>query len=121
MKLVITGSLPSLNEYIQAERSNRYAAAQLKRTATDLVAFSCRQQKMSCVTAPVVVSVHWVMANKRKDIDNVAFAVKFILDGLVAAGILYDDSQEWVKGLRHRFSIEPSSPRVEVVLTQVPS
>jgi Holliday junction resolvase RusA-like endonuclease len=114
MKLVLLGELPSLNEYIQAERGNKFAAAKMKKLATESVAWECRTQKLECVTHPAIIKIKWYMKNKKKDIDNVSHAVKYILDGLVVAGILYNDNQEWVKGLQHEFHIDKKNPRIEV-------
>lgn len=116
MKLLLDWELPGLNEYIAAIARNRYAGGAIKREQTELVMWACRGQQLEVRTKPVFISFHWYMKNKKKDIDNVAFAKKFILDGLVVAGILYDDSQEWVKGFEDHFSIDPKRPRVEVVL-----
>ncbi len=41
-KVVIKGELPSLNEYIKAERANRYAAAKLKKRYTALCSVYAR-------------------------------------------------------------------------------
>lgn len=119
MKLIINGELPSLNEYIRAERSNRYAASKIKKDATELVYWSCREQKLSCCTKPVKITFHWYMKNKRKDLDNVAFAKKFVNDGLVKAGILFDDSQKWVVGFEDKFSIDSKNPRTEIDLKNI--
>lgn len=41
--LVIPGTLPGLNEYIAAERTNRYKAAAMKREAESLVLWAAKQ------------------------------------------------------------------------------
>lgn len=52
--------------------------------------------------------------------DNIAFAHKFILDGLVDAGVLKGDSRKFVIGLEDDFSeIDPDNPRVEVTIYEV--
>jgi len=45
MKLVIPGELTDLNTYINAERSNRYAGAKIKREMTDYVAWIAKEIK----------------------------------------------------------------------------
>ena len=116
MKLVIPGELPSLNEYIRAERSIRYAASELKRTATARVAWEARAQGLAPVTGPVQVHYHWFLPNRRKDLDNVRFAAKFINDGLVEAGVLPDDSMRYIQGLSDAFDVDRENPRIEVEL-----
>lgn len=112
--LTIPGELTSLNEYISALNRNRFVGAKIKKEETERVFWHCREQKLSLIGRPVTISFHWYMKNKKKDLDNVAFAKKFILDGLVEAGILFNDTQEWVKGFEDRFSIDNTDPRVEV-------
>ncbi|TAR65286.1 hypothetical protein BV242_07965, partial [Lactiplantibacillus plantarum] len=48
-KVVIKGELPSLNEYIKAERANRYAAAKLKKRYTALCSVYARASRNSGV------------------------------------------------------------------------
>ena len=49
------------------------------------------------------------------DCDNVAFAKKYILDGLKEAKIIPDDSRKYVAGLGGDFfEIDKNNPRVEV-------
>ena len=50
----------------------------------------------------------------RRDADNVGFARKFVLDGLVAAGVIKDDSRRYVLSCPDRVATDRSRPRVEV-------
>jgi Holliday junction resolvase RusA-like endonuclease len=45
-------------------------------------------------------------------------AQKFILDGLVRAGIIKDDSQKYINSITHRFEVDKRNPRVEVTLEE---
>lgn len=47
--------------------------------------------------------------NKRRDLDNVCFAKKFILDSMVKTGKLKDDNRNFVKGFRDDFEYGKSS------------
>lgn len=117
MKLIIPGELPSLNEYIRAERSLRYAASEMKRDATQRVAWEVQAQGLGPVGGAVHVHYHWFLPNRRKDLDNVRFAAKFINDGLVMAGVLPDDSMHYIRGLSDAFDVDREQPRIEVELT----
>ena len=109
--LIIKEALPSLNEYIQVERSNRFAAAKLKKEATELVAWSAKS--LAKITEPAHYHFHWFVKDKRKDPDNIAFACKFIFDGLQLVGKLKNDSFIWVLSIHHDFDID-TNQRVEV-------
>ena len=88
MKLIVQGELVDLNSYIAAERSNRYAGAKIKREMTDYITLLAKRLKIENrpLRAPVLITYHWYCKDKRKDKDNIAFAKKFIQDGLVNAG-----------------------------------
>ena len=114
MKFVIEGELPSLNEYILTERGNKYAAARIKKEWTEAVAWQTKG--LPRIEKPVMVKCSWYVKDRRKDSDNIAFAAKFLLDGLVLAGVLPDDGYEWIRGIGHWFSVDKERPRVEVEL-----
>ncbi len=87
----IAGSLPGLNEYTAACRTNPHAGAKLKRGAQMVVAAYARCKKPPVFDGPVFITFAWHEPNRRRDADNVAFAKKFILDALVGLGVLPDD------------------------------
>ena len=104
MKLVIWHKFPSLNEYIAAERTNRYKAAKLKKEITDLVALACKSQKIPKYQRARFRFV-WICKNKKMDPDNVAYNCKGVFDGMVHAGVLPNDGWDNVKGIVHDFEI----------------
>ena len=112
--LTILGRFPSLNEYVNACRRNRYTANRMKKQETSRAAQAARG--VSPFHEPVVVEFLWVEPNKRRDLDNVAFAKKFILDGLVHAGVIADDNAKHVVGLSDTFAYDNKNPRVEVTI-----
>ena len=102
MKILLPG-FPTLNEYIQAERGNKHAAAAIKKESTDFTAWACKAARMQAIEKPVVVRCTWREPDKRKDPDNVAFSIKFILDGFVKAGVLKNDGPRQIKSIHHLF------------------
>lgn len=116
MKLIIPGELTDLNTYISAERSNRYAGAKIKREMTDYITWLAKSLKTE-IRTPVRITYRWYCKDKRKDKDNVAFAKKFIQDGLVNAGVLKNDGWNDIEGFNDRFYIDKENPRVEVQIT----
>lgn len=112
--MVIEGRMAGLNEYVDAERRNRYAGAKLKKAETERAAAAARAYGMPRFDGPVEVSFVWYERNRRRDVDNVCAAKKFVLDGLVRAGVLPDDSQRHVRALRDMVLVDAARPRVEV-------
>ena len=95
--------LPSLNEYINVCRTNKYAAASFKREQEESLMWFLK--KLPKFQHPVSIHFHWVEKNQKRDIDNIAFAKKFILDALVKLGKLKDDNQQYVKSFTDTFEI----------------
>ena len=117
-RFTIQGRFPSLNDYISAERANRSFGASMKRKETKRAAEAAGG--LAECSNPVVVVFKWIEPNLRRDIDNVAFAHKFVLDGLVKAGVLKGDSRKYVIGLQDEFPPpDPDNPRVEVTVIEV--
>ena len=101
MMLTIRG-LPTLNEYINIERSNKYAAAKMKKSATNMVAWEATAQ-LKPIAGKCEYMFIWNEPTTRRDPDNIAFAKKFILDGMVAAGIIKNDGWKNIGGFVDRF------------------
>lgn len=112
----IPGRFPSLNEYVDAERSHRLAAASMKRRHTDRVCQRAQDCDVPTFKGPVFVEVDWYEANRRRDPDNVNFAIKFVLDGLVRAGVIANDTQRHILGIEHRVLVDRERPRVHVTI-----
>ena len=93
--------LPGANEYIAACRRNRYAGGKLKAEYTQALALYFRG--LPPVTEPVKIRFIWHERTQRRDKDNVAFAKKFVLDGMQAAGFLPNDNNRWVVGFEDCF------------------
>jgi len=115
MKFTIQGRLTTLNEYILAERRNRFLGAKLKKQATENVAWQVKRLKK--INGPATYTFLWYVKNSKTDSDNIAFACKFIFDGLQEAGILANDSFKNVLAIDHRFQIDKNE-RVEVIVDE---
>lgn len=86
---------PTLNEYIDCERGSTIAAAAMKKKCTEQVRIQCEEQNIPVVSGKVDLLFEW-HSSTRHDPDNVAFAKKFILDGLQAAGVLENDNRKFI-------------------------
>ncbi len=116
IKLTIPGELPDLNTIIAASKAHYGQYSDAKSTATGIVSWLATSLPRGIKRVHVVC--HWYCKNKRKDPDNVAAGVKFILDGLVHTGVLENDGWRQIAGIDHRFSVDKKSPRVEVELRE---
>lgn len=118
--LVIEGQLPNLNEYTKACRGNRYAGASMKKHAEMIIgAYINAQLKGVRFNGTVELSFRWYEPNKKRDLDNVCFAKKFILDALVSNGIIVADGWKGVAGFTDKFFVDKENPRIEVDIRSV--
>jgi len=118
-KFVIEGKLLSCNEYTNACRSKAYMGAKLKKEAQEVIGFYIKQQIPDVhIYGRVKLHFKWYEPNCRRDIDNVAFAKKFILDSLVENEVIPDDSQKYVTSFTDEIIIDRDNPRIEVELEE---
>ena len=119
MIYTIPGTLPGLNDYISAERGNKYAGASMKKRVQSMIVSQVGRLPFQEFDCPVFISYTWYEPNRRRDLDNVAFAKKFIQDALVEAGVLQGDGWKHVVGFEDRFSVDKDNPRIEIQITEV--
>ncbi len=118
--LVINGQLDSLNEYTRACRRNRYAGAKMKADNEAIISlYIGLQMKDLHFPGKVTLNFKWYEPNRRRDMDNIAFAKKFILDALVCAEVIIADSWKCVTGFTDEFFIDKEFPRIEVTIKGV--
>ena len=101
IEVEIDMKLPSLNDYIDICRANRYEAAKFKREIERGIGYFIG--RLPRFEKPIRISFLWIEGNRRRDYDNVAFAKKFILDALVKRGKLKDDNRNFVTGFSDSF------------------
>jgi len=116
-RLAIHGTFPGTNQMLVAAKSHWAVYAREKKRLTGKVKFLAQLARLQTVDAPVTVRFWWYEANARRDVDNISSGQKYVLDGLVAAGVLHDDRRTCVKGIEHHFpEPDPDCPRVEIEL-----
>jgi len=95
--------LTRLNEYINAERKNKFIAAKIKNKETELCAWHFAGKKYK---PPIAFSFVWHENDNRYDFDNIAFAKKFIFDGMQMAGAIKNDSRKYVNEIIFEYVIK---------------
>lgn len=119
-KLVILGQLPGLNEYIRAERGNKFAAARMKEDTQETIGFWILQQLKGVKFArPVQMDYLWIEPDRRRDKSNIAFSKKFIEDALITSGTIPGDGWRVIHGFTDTFRVDKQNPRVEVTITEI--
>jgi len=118
-RLIIPCELPDLNRVIAESKRHWSKYAATKKQHTAMVAALARRQLRPVRRGQVHLSCVWYCKNKRRDPDNIASAKKFIIDGLVEAGILENDGWSQISGFSDTFSVDKANPRVEVVIAEI--
>jgi len=115
VKIEIPGRLPGLNEMIDAAKQGRgkyQPYNTMKNEYTNMVAWLAK--KFTACKGQVDIAITWHEPNQRRDLDNIMAGQKFILDGLVRAGTLPNDSQKYINSITHKFETDKENPRIEV-------
>lgn len=111
----IYGQLANLNDYTKACRSNKFVGAKMKKDAEKLVTqFIHTLIPNAHFEGKVKLAFRWYEPNQRRDLDNICFAKKFILDALVSSGTIKTDGWQGVAGFTDEFFIDSENPRIEV-------
>ena len=118
-KITILTHLPSLNQYINAERGNKFAAAKMKKTYTQAVEYELLSVKIKPIKGRVKLTFNWFVKDRKTDPDNICFGIKFLMDALVNQEIIQGDGWKFIDNFRHNFEIDKENPRVEIIIQQI--
>lgn len=116
--LDIKGTMPGLNDYSDAERKHRQIAAAMKRNETARAAWAAKTQ-LPVFTKMIRLTIVYREKNRKRDKDNIAFAKKFILDGLKDAGRIPNDGWAWIDGWSEQFVVDKADPGITVIINEV--
>ena len=105
--------LPSFNEYINVERTNRFKAANMKKELEEQISWYLT--KLPHFEKRIRIDFYWIEENYRRDADNLAFNKKFILDAMVKMGILTNDNRKYVGAFADYFP-KPNGEKAKVIL-----
>ena len=114
--------LPTLNEYISAINKNRHKGNELKKSSTNKIKWLSISQNRKKKTLPDLYDINlgWFGTYKKTDPDNIYFAIKFILDGLVLAKILPNDGRKNIRNIYNNIE-QSKKPGVLVEFINVES
>lgn len=119
-KVVVEGKFPSLNEFIEANRTHKQKGNNMKKhNQNTICAYLLQQHRKLHINKPVTLHYTFYEANKRRDLDNVSgFFHKIFQDALVQSGILHNDSWQYITGFSDTFLIDSKNPRVEIIIQE---
>ena len=100
MKIFINYEFMNWNEYINAERTNKYIANNIKQKDAKIVKLSTIGKKYTG-NYPIEIIFKPHFKDKRKDLDNTR--IKGLVDGLVKNGVIKNDNLNCIQ----RIILEP--------------
>ena len=115
---ILRTTLPTLNQYINAERSSKYYAASIKRKASQGLWAELMAHKPVLVTAPVSIAYSWYRRDRKTDKDNIAAGMKFVQDALIKADVISNDGWSNIDDFTHHWHIDKTDPRLELTVTE---
>lgn len=104
---VVDTQLPSLNEYQNACRTNAHKGASFKKHVEEIVMWAILGAKSkgtlhNVEAYPAEIYFEWHEKNKRRDVDNIKSAAKFILDAMTKMGIIQDDGRRFISQIHDK-------------------
>ncbi len=108
-KYIIKAIPPSNNQFIG--RNARWKYQDIKKQWSDVINIVCRPKPAQPLKKAVVTLTYYFKDKRRRDPDN--YSGKMILDGLVKAGILQDDSFNNID-LVLQGNYDKDNPRTEI-------
>lgn len=117
-ELEVKGELPSLNEIITASKGHYGQYAKMKKGFGGIIKWQLRQKykEPKPIEGKVNVKITWYTKNNKKDPDNVAAGIKFVLDAFVEHGILINDTRQYIGDIWHTFETDKDNPRFKITL-----
>lgn len=106
----IPEKLPSCNDYIRACRANKEYAAKMKRQIEQLIGYYIIE--LPRFNKPIKIHFNWIEGTQKRDLDNICFAKKFILDALVKYGKISDDNRKNVYSFTDTFEYRKGTTKV---------
>lgn len=106
-KIIIPLPLTDLNTYINKERTQT-SRCESKKTNDLHLRLLCKRAMSHGVSfsTPCRIKFTWIIPNKKKDPDNIAFAKKFIFDGMMEAGFIENDNLNYIEGFSDYFIVD---------------
>lgn len=113
IKITIPEIHPSINTW---KNWHFFRYNKEKKRWSDMIYLLTR--KTPGIEGKAAITIDYYFKTKaRHDIDN--YAPKFLMDGLVNAGIIEDDHSEIVTSLTVKMLYDKTNPRTEIVISKV--
>lgn len=118
-KIIIKGTLPSLNQIINEAKKHPMAYQDMKSENTNKCQWPMKELPPDFNPEQIFLNITYYVPDWRTDPDNVAACKKFLLDAFVEEEIIEDDTHNYVAGWKEHFRKDKDNPRIEVVIEEI--
>ena len=120
-RITIPGRYPSINQFIEANRTHKQKGNQMKQKAQqDISLHISNQLHRLRIDKPIYIRYTFYEKDKRRDLDNISgFFHKVFQDALVDCRIIINDSWCYIVGFSDEFYVDNKQPRIEVEIEEV--
>ena len=116
--IVIPKELTDLNTYINAERRHR-----MQRETNVCIAYLKQAINkgfdIDRVKYPLQITFKWYAKDRRKDLDNIAYAKKYIMDAMQKVNLIENDGYKQVQRYTDIYLVDKDNPRVEIEIRSI--
>lgn len=121
-KIVIEGTFPSLNEFIDANRQGKgrwNKGNQMKQRDQTAIIKAVVPQIRKALRQPIFIEYTFYERSRRRDMDNVSgYFHKVFQDALVECGRLKNDNWSGIRGFSDKFEVDAKRPRIEITIIE---
>ena len=115
MKYYINYDYINWNKYINAERSNKFLGAKIKREEKEITYYLTKHIK-PVSNYPVKLIFTKYVKTTNTDIDNIR--VKGLIDGLIESGILINDSLKYINCIELKAEKSKDKTGIDIEIIQ---
>lgn len=118
--ITIPGRFPSMNQFIEANRTHKQKGNQMKQKSQNEISFYILDQLQRVrIDKPIYIRYKFYEPNKKRDLDNISgFFHKVFQDALVGCRIIMNDSWYYIVGFSDEFFVDNKNPRIEIEIEE---
>lgn len=117
VEIEVPGELPGMNEIIAESKRHYSKYSSMKAKYTEVVAW-CSKGKGPFER--IDLDITYYCKNRKRDPDNIiGGGNKFVLDGLVTAGVIENDGWKQIRDITARCKLDKNNPRIAIKISEL--
>ena len=117
VRVVIPGTFPGLNQYIDANRISRGKWNKGNSMKQRDMRRICSYLPKIHLRGPLYIRYVYYCKDRRRDLDNISgYFHKVFQDALVMGQLIPNDNWRYIKGFSDEFRFDRQDPRIEIII-----